>query len=415
MRLGPGTVAVVWVALCAACDPAPEAAPAAWSAPPAGATVVESATPAWGEAEAWRVTASPRVEVGVVTGAWAHELHDVADAALQADGDVVVADVGATEVRLYRADGSFARTLGSAGAAPGEFRRPTRVHVGPDDSIRVWDDASWRLTLFDAEGTLVRVRTVGPDALIDPALEPLYPAAAVPLEGQELLVLLAEKGKPPVAAGRFRERAGALRVGPDGSAERVAMLPGREQVVMASPWGPLPVEPPLARGLRVAVRPGAAEWCLGPQERFEVRCWRAGGAVQVVRWREAGGAVAPTDAEVAAWREGAVELYAGKLAIDEARRLVASVPVPETRPPYRAIALDPRGNLWVDRGPLPDGGRAHHVFAPTGGWLGTVRLPNVRVLWVGTDRLLAVREDELGVQFLGVYDVVRPPRSADVR
>ena len=76
----------------------------------------------------------PQVTIGVLDGPREYELFDVSAAARQSDGDFVVVDGGAREVRLYDRHGTFVRRLGGPGSGPGEFEKPTGVLVTAADS-----------------------------------------------------------------------------------------------------------------------------------------------------------------------------------------------------------------------------------------------------------------------------------------
>ena len=127
-------------------------------------------------------------------------------------------------------------------------------------------------------------------------------------------------------------------------------------------------------------------------------------------------AVRQDDRELVAWRETTLESYGQKLSADEARRLVSRIPVPAARPEYSGLVLDRLGNLWVRRGPTSEGGpRAteYLVFDRTGALLGSLLLPPMRVLEIGADYIIGVHEDELEVQYVQTFELVKPePRGA---
>ena len=159
------------------------------------------------------------------------------------------------------------RTLGTAGPAPGEFRRPLHILVGAADTVIVWDDAAWRLTTFDGEGGFVGVETLHLEEISKAIEPPLYPGSAMPMPDGAVLVRLVEKKKDVPLAGSFRSRSGALRVSPDrGAVEPFVFFPGAEEVSVESPWGPLSVTPPLAKSTSIAVQPNEPRVCVGDQE-----------------------------------------------------------------------------------------------------------------------------------------------------
>jgi len=105
----------------------------------------------------WTIVDQPYAEVGAVEGRPEYLFREVAAAARQQDGDLVVLDAATGEVALYDPQGRHRLTLGFSGAGPGEFIRPTGIQLDSTGGIAIWDDAAWRLTFFDAEGRFIRV------------------------------------------------------------------------------------------------------------------------------------------------------------------------------------------------------------------------------------------------------------------
>lgn len=93
----------------------------------------------------------PRAEIG-------HgeiELHRVRGAAMLPDGRFAIADGSDRRVHVVSARGTVERTLGRAGGGPAEFQSIQRLDaVG--DTLIVMDGLSQRMTLWHADGTLLR-------------------------------------------------------------------------------------------------------------------------------------------------------------------------------------------------------------------------------------------------------------------
>lgn len=68
----------------------------------AGIPIVTAIAPVWGPDDAWTVHAEPLVEIGTVSGALEYQFSDVVAAARLSNGDIVVADRGASELRNGR-------------------------------------------------------------------------------------------------------------------------------------------------------------------------------------------------------------------------------------------------------------------------------------------------------------------------
>jgi hypothetical protein len=383
----------------------------------AGVTIVQSHEPQWGEGEGWSVPSEPQVTIGVLDGPREYELFDVSAAARQSDGDIVVVDGGAREVRLYDRDGTFVRTLGGPGSGPGEFENPTGVLIAAADSAIVWDDAIYRFTRFDSAGELVAIESVDRGTVAKAIDPPLYPGPAVLLQDDQVLVRLLEKGEPAAPTpGVFRPRSGALRVSADlSNIDTLMFFGGIEQVYVDAPWGgqkagPLPVVPPLARRTLTAVAAALSRVCIGDQERPQVVCFGSAAWRTVIRWPAEAEPV--TEEEIAAWRDTTLALYAQKMSEDAALQLLARVAVPTVRPPYSWMAVDRVGNLWVRPGGQsvgPADSVDHLVFDPTGVLLGVVALPPIEVLEIGDDYVMGISRDYLEIQYLQVHELVKDP------
>jgi hypothetical protein len=116
-----------------------------------------------------------------------------------------------------------------------------------------------------------------------------------------------------------------------------------------------------------------------------------------------------------AWREELSRLYALKVSGPEIQRMLQAVPMPATRPSYSQIRFDAVGNLWVEVGPSdsePGAALEHLVFDEAGSFLGTVLLPPLRVLEIGSDYVLGVHRDELEVEYLQLFDLQKTTTPA---
>jgi hypothetical protein len=383
----------------------------------AGITIVHNHVPQWSEGEAWSVSVEPRVTIGVLDGPAEYQLFDVVAATRQSDGDIVVVDGGTREVRLYNGDGVFLTKLGGRGSGPGEFQNPVQVLVLPGDTLLVWDDALARVTRFDPVGNLVDMRSVDRGKIAKAIEPPLYPAAGRLLPDGDLLVRLTEKSGVKLAksgkqgpSDESRARSGALRVSADYAQIDTLMFFGdAEQVTVSAPWGDWRIAPPRAKTTVMAVQGSESKICIGDQKAAEISCFGPDASRTSVRWHPK--EVILTEADVTKWRDTTVAMLAGKLNESEVIGVLDQVTVPTVRPPFSAIMLDAAGNLWVEQGPSSNGDSEstdYLVFDPAGALLGTVVLPQVQVLDIGDDYIIGVHEDDLGVESLQLFEIVKP-------
>ena len=87
-------------------------------------------------------------------------------------------------------------------------------------------------------------------------------------------------------------------------------------------------------------------------------------------------------------------------------RIHETLPKPEFRPAFSALAADDAGNLWVRATVIPGEPNVWTVFDTDGRLLGPVPFPDdFRPLHIGEDFMLGVVADELGVERVRMYGV----------
>ncbi|MFV1985695.1 MAG: hypothetical protein ACC682_00325 [Gemmatimonadota bacterium] len=398
---------------CAACSPPDGSRPATTVSDSAGVTLVENRGAAWAAGAAWSIDPAPTVSIGVLDGAAEYQLFGVVAAARQSDGTIVLVDESRM-IRRYASDGSFIGEFGGEGAGPGEFRGPAHLLIGPGDSIDVGDVTLSRVTRFGPAGEFAGMRALDLAALGKAIRPPLYPAAARPLPDGRMLVRLVRKGggraEANAVSGVSRGAAGAVFVATDLSTiESRVTFADTEQTPLSPSAGSVPVQPALAKRTVIAVHPVEATVCFGEQAVPEVTCIAPDGSRTSMRWTARAAPI--TEAEIVAWRDSTADLWSAKMGTDEARRLLSEVVHAETRPTYGYLVLDHRGNVWVEQIPPdrdPSGPVQFLVFAPSGTLLGSVELPSLRVLEIGDDYVLGVQRDEMGVEYIRQYRLIKP-------
>ncbi len=365
----------------------------------AGIRVVESAAPAWGEGEGWRLSPEPVLRVGVAEGDAAYQFGAAAGAVRLPDGGVAVADRQGGDVRWYDARGRHVRTVGRKGGGPGEFTRIGWLQsVG--DSLVVGDRGASRVTVLGPDGAVVRTTGMADDAS---GRRP-RPLAALP--GGAVLGVLAPAFDPARAASGARNSVTYLRQAGGGAAPvALGRFPGPERVVRLGGNSVDVLDLPFGRRDHVAVA-GDGFW-QGSAEAPQVGLHDARGRlVRLVRWAGAPRRVTPAD--VAAHRERALA-GADPAARPGMQRMLADLPYPQAMPAYAAILADRAGGLWVQEyAPAEDDPVRWTVFDPEGRQLGTLALPaRFRVTDVGPDYVLGVGRDEMDVEQVQVYRLDR--------
>ena len=73
--------------------------------------------------------------------------------AVDAKGNVWVADTGNNRVQEFKPNGEFVRVFGKEGSGNGEFKQPTGVAIDPEGDVWVVDSANNRVQRFSSEGS----------------------------------------------------------------------------------------------------------------------------------------------------------------------------------------------------------------------------------------------------------------------
>jgi hypothetical protein len=106
----------------------------------------------------WRLSQRPVLDIGIASGDPVYELTDAASSLRLDDGGIVVADVGAGELRYFDAGGRFQfSTQGeTALGRPGAARRGRLRHAPAGADVGIAFEGAGERLIFDARGTLVR-------------------------------------------------------------------------------------------------------------------------------------------------------------------------------------------------------------------------------------------------------------------
>lgn len=389
----------------------------------AGIPIATAVEPLWEPGEGWTVESEPFLEIGTITGAPEYQFTDVVAAVRLSDGDVVVAERAASELRGYDAAGSFRWRAGRSGEGPGEFRSLDFVGTTAGDSLVTYDGALLRAQLFDPQGRFARSYRV---AITEGegANRAAVADKAVGVVDGLLIVRLAEYGdEVPNGVVRWPlERLATLDL-EDGAGRSLIVLPGNEASARVREDGGWSLSTYVfARGPEF----GAADGRLAviDTEAWSVRVFSPrDGAVTAVFRRE----VAPREASNTLFErhlDGIVRIVfpdpdqAAAERVDGLRRMWRGFPRAPHLPVLRSIHVDGTGHLWLQpyyvAGAEPP---PFEILAPDGTWLGSVALPpglhrafiqyQAPYMEIGDDYVLGVWTDELDVQYVRMYRIDR--------
>ncbi len=374
----------------------------------AGVTVVTNGPSTLAAAQPWTLTQSLEIRSSDASGV---TLYDVRQIAVLDGGAIAVINGDQNEVLVFARDGSLLHRLGRAGDGPGEFKGPASLVTLPGDSLGVYDSRHKRLSVFGSGGVLAREVSLAP-VPEGSSYEYLF---ALP-DGD--LVLFTQGGIGHVQQqGASRVETESLVLAADGARRgTLGPFPGGE--VFVGEYGGRRLAGPVLFGALTWAAPFGGGLAVGTAEAPEVRVYDPRGALdRVVRWpdRERAVTEARVDDFISAAEAAAPPEEAGG-----ARQVFSSIPRSEEEPAYEGLLASPGGDLWVGsyRGPevavlgAPSPAGTWRVFDPDGQLTASVATPEgFEPLSVTKDEVLGVFVDDLGVESVRGYRIVKGPQS----
>lgn len=384
----------------------------------AGVILADAEAPAWAPGEGWRIDERPIVQIGAVEGPAEYQFTELVGAVRLSDGRIVVADRGASELRLFGSDGGFLAVVGRQGEGPGEFRRLEYVGVFQGDSLATFDSALRRIQIFGPDGAFVR------SYLVESMMETAMPDKVIDIVGSSLLAVRFIDFGSEIPSGivRWPHELVATMDLRTGHVDSVSYLPGFEASVDAHPDGRYTHGRYIfGKGNEFSAKAGRIATI--STDTFSVNILGLDGSpfLKIRMEREPAPA---TGEEFARYVEGVLDLVfpenreAAPEDVERFRKSLQDSPRSSTLPILRSIQLDAEGNVWVERyfhpGEVPP---PYLVFGSDGRWLGEVGVPpgldrgfipyQAPSLQIGSDFFLGVWKDELDVQTVRLYELVK--------
>ena len=361
----------------------------------AGIEIVESTRPLWSDSDEWRVESAPVLDLSASGSGPNHEFYRVRGMRRLSDGSLAVANGGSSEVRLYSADGSHTASLGGEGDGPGEFRAIVRLENAGDSLIVL--DASGRVTYFAPDLALLGTFSVPlpSGAIAESNAVAHLGNGAIVLETR-VRFMFGHEGE----SAMLRQPGGLFRVDAAGeSADSIGVTAGNEVFMHRNSGGGVFAGIPLF-GRDAFVATHAGRILLGDAVDMQVEELTADGVpARILRIPGY-----PLELSADAFeREREARLQENP---DEIPPMILEfyqdLPVPDRRPAYADMKVDPTGAVWLRPflGPNEGGGpETWQVLGPDGAWLGGVDIPaDFAVMEIGMDFVLGVYRDELDVE-----------------
>jgi hypothetical protein len=314
------------------------------------------------------------------------------------DGTLVVANGGTRELRFYRQDGRFLRSVGRRGDGPGEFRDMWHHWLMAGDTVVVLDRHARRLQHFGPDGAFVRSTSIV-TAPFTAEFSGAFPWPQAVLEDGQVVVFV-----EPIPAPNPSSVLVAIYRITEGGWDSVRVVTGSEDVYF----------------IRSSARAAGAGATMAVADvaRFRVDLFDPDG--RLVSILSATVPEIPVTADVI---DAQVELdvdWFGGLPSEqiEGRRSYYSARHGRFLPAIRDIFVDADERIWVERYDVPARGPSRwEVFERDGIWIGSVEMPEGLVrsreartapqFSVASGRLAGVwRDPDTGVETVRVYRVI---------
>ncbi|MBE0594204.1 MAG: hypothetical protein IH616_17575, partial [Gemmatimonadales bacterium] len=376
----------------------------------AGVRIVENpdVEPSSGGGVAWALAEVPVLNIGALDAAPEYQFHQVRGVVRLSDGRIVVADAGSSQLRWYDSGGVHVATAGREGDGPGEFGSLAGVAVLPGDSIVTFDDRQRRLSVFDDSSTFVRSNPLAAEG--HPGME--YPVFGGAMADGTLLMVGRVLQIEGMKEGPIRSPMTVYRYAPDGRMlDSLGTFHGWEALVVIREQDQFVAmairDRPFGRNTSVAPLPDG--FVVGTPVAYEYQVHAPASVLRaIVRLERANAPV--TSGDIEAYVESQLEDIEDPNAIRTRRQELSELTYPETMPAFGyPILADRGGNVWVPDFMAGDESRTWTVFDRDGRRLGSVATPaDLRVFDVGDDFLLGVWRDELGVEYVRGYGLIKP-------
>ena len=366
-----------------------------------GIQIVESFRPAWEAGSGWVVGNAPALRLGVVDGDPALQFDGVTGLARLGDGTVVVADGGSQEIRFFESAGALKAIVGGPGEGPGEFTGLSGLGAGSGGEVWAYDFSLRRITWMNGSGDVEDFTSLGP---MPPILNSVGPLA----DGTFVLRQLwgATQVSEATRTGLRRDQVAFVRFDGEGALlDTVGLFPGREVYLTDENGRGVMSTPPFARNSVGTIWQGGI--VIGTQDSFELASYGPGGEVtRVVRIPDWDVTLGPGDLEEYVQTRLEEVPPEGRPGV---RQELEAMPAPDNRPAFGGLLADEAGNLWVGEWSLyPAIPRRWTVLDPSGRWLGEMVMPGGFFPFaIGEDWLLGVETDDLDVQYVVIYPLLK--------
>lgn len=383
----------------------------------AGVRIVESHAPQWDDVTAWRLGGAPLIDIGGETGDPDSELYRVVGALRLEDGRIVIANSGSHQLRFYDPSGGYLGSAGGRGDGPGEFQGMRWVARYGADSLVVYDSRHRRLSFFDFRGRFGGSLTLrAPYDSGDRSITVVSSAySAVPLgvfATGAYLASVTHRFSDLPTEGLVRPEVHLLFYDASGEfADTLGVFPGTElsvnSIVRGRTVSVLLFPPHFGRSTTFLAH--GNEFFVAVGDHYEVMVYGLDGRLRSLIRRDHK-LLPVTQSELDELLRMRLTDVDDDKSRRDMRRRFTSTASSESIPAVASIKIDDLGNIWVEEYDWPHTGQPRWtVFDRNGQLLGTLQLPSSFTPYhIGADFILGRWEDELDVEHVQLFRIVKP-------
>ena len=371
----------------------------------AGVTIVENHGAVDPSGSGWALATTATIELGSLSGPEESQLYRVRGAVRLTDGRIVVGNDGTRELKVFSSGGDFLESMGGEGEGPGEFTSIQLLGL-TGDSLVVLDRRQKRVSLLHPNSGFVRSFPLEDAVGVYPMEGWLFGSGSVLIEDLPMSdsgVFEDGFNRTPVPY-KSSDMTGALLTDfgslPGGEIVTITRQSdhGLATMISSVPFGKSPVT--LVEGDLLYY---------GSHDGYSIDILGSGGALERIV-RLATDPVPVSDGDFAAYVEDDLAGFSDEEEARTRRQDLETMPRMEFRPPHGPIFADSMGTLFVADYTMPGQETVGvNVFDSEGKLTGRFEMAaGLEVLEIGTDYLLALIEDDLGVEYVRLYDLIRP-------
>ncbi|HEX9692112.1 MAG TPA: 6-bladed beta-propeller [Gemmatimonadales bacterium] len=361
----------------------------------------------------WSISREATVEIGLGGGP-SYEFHRVVGIGILPNSNIVVADAGSQELRIFSDMGQIVRSFGGPGDGPGEFRNISGIRI-VDDSIFVSESfpAAPKIHVFDAQRGFLAQQPLRPQD---------QPSGVAPYDilSSTTVVVVPGRGLRIVATppreGIVRRdslKLGVLEVGKEQHVTWLGLFPNNSWYSYPLPPGSS-VSRSMARyslGPSLVVRTSGHKIWIGDSGTGDIGLWDPARGAQDTTVSFPQG---PRGFDQPMLRRAMNEARTNTSLSDPAapariEELYSDRLLPATAPRFTRFTPGPDGEMWIECfSEIPTEEHCVFAFDERGRVSGDAMVPaGVQIEAVDADRIIGVRRRSYGMETVVVHRLIR--------